>query len=67
MAEQQREGLILNDRELATVLAALRYYQSVMNFGGAPPFRVAQIASCDDTLLPLDACEVDDLCQRINA
>lgn len=54
-------------RELATVLAALRYYQSAMSMnGGMPPFRVAQIATDDDTLVPLGIAEIDALCERIN-
>lgn len=68
MAERERRvGVELTDREHATVLAALRYYQSVMRMGGGnPPYRVVQIADNDGTLVPLSAEEIDTLCEGIN-
>lgn len=49
-------------RETATVLAALRYWQST----GAPGPDLADIASVGGTVKPLGLAEIDDLCERLN-
>jgi hypothetical protein len=54
----------LNRREIATLLAALRYWQ-------ATPYRFdrglqADIATDHGTLTPLTADEIGDLCERLN-
>lgn len=56
----------MNERELATVLAALRVYQEALGMnGGEPPAYVEPIA-CDGGLLPLSVDEIDELCERLN-
>lgn len=54
---------IETDRELATVLAALRYWQreGLMSAG-----HEVDIASGGGTLAPLTAGEIDTLCERLN-
>ncbi len=52
----------LNNREVATVLAALRHWQRVTN----PRLELEEIASDGGTLEPLSVEEIDDLCERIN-
>jgi hypothetical protein len=52
----------LTDRELATVLAALRYWQRELDECGPPP--IAE--PFDDAITPLTADEIDDLCERLN-
>ncbi len=55
----------MNTRELATVLAALRYYQQGLNMnGGHPPVDVFDIA--DVGIGPLTDEDIDDLCERLN-
>jgi hypothetical protein len=53
----------LTDRELATVLAALRFWQDEMgphpHAGGCYPERF-------DGVEPLDARGIDDLCERLS-
>ena len=58
----------LDDRELGTVLAALRFWQRK----AVVPEAVAglpeePIATSMDTLEPLNEGEIDDLCERLNA
>jgi signal transduction histidine kinase len=53
----------LDDREHATVLAALRYWQRE---GGIMALREWDIASNDETLVPLDDKDIDALCERLN-
>lgn len=53
----------LNARELATVLAALRYWQRE---GWGSSGHEHEIASDMDTLTPLEAHEIDALCERLN-
>lgn len=54
----------LNPRELGTVLAALRYWQRM---GLASSFCPEDdIATGAGNLDPLDADEIDELCERIN-
>lgn len=58
----------LSDRELATVLAALRYHQDENLQGGGeiPDAWIRQIATDGGTLVPLDYDQVSALCERIN-
>ena len=58
--------LILNDAELATVLAALRYWQHVLPSEGLL-HRFTDIASNGGELEPLDPDDIDALCERINS
>jgi len=53
----------LTDRELATVLAALRYWQREGLFSCGHEI---DIASNGDTLEPLTARDIDALCERLN-
>lgn len=53
----------LNDRQLATVLAALRSWQNLPRTSPAHE----QIASDDGKFDPLTDDEIDDLCQNLNA
>lgn len=53
----------LTDAELATVLAALRYWQRE---GLWSEGHEHVIASNDGEVTPLDADAIDDLCERIN-
>jgi hypothetical protein len=58
----------LNSRELATILAALRFHQANNLQCGqviANPL-VGDIATDGDTLLALSHAEVEELCQRLN-
>ncbi|MCY2931089.1 MAG: hypothetical protein NTV86_16695 [Planctomycetota bacterium] len=64
--------LRINRRELATILAALRYHQDENLQGGRdgkniPDRFIRQIATDGDTLKALDFQEVDRLCRRLNA
>jgi hypothetical protein len=53
----------LTDRELATVLAALRYWQQdLLANEGEPP--ISEHFEGGNT--PLDAEEIDELCERLN-
>jgi hypothetical protein len=53
----------LTDRELATVLAALRFWQDEM---GPHPHASGCYPEHFDGIEPLDAQEIDDLCDRLN-
>lgn len=58
---------IMTKQELATVLAALRWYQD-SGFGD-PTKRtpqIHQIASDLGKVLPLGSNEIDDLCEKLN-
>ena len=70
--------LRINRRELATILAALRYHQDENLQGGRdgkggkggkniPDQFIRQIATDGGVLEPLDFREVDRLCRRLNA
>lgn len=50
-------------RELATVLAALRYWQRE---GWRSEGHEHDIATCGDTLAPLNEGEIDAMCERLN-
>lgn len=54
----------LTDRELATVLAALRLWQS--QDGGETNSELNAIASNEGQCEPLTEEEIDDLCERLN-
>jgi hypothetical protein len=54
----------LNERELATVLAALRSYQE--SGAGAQEDRFRDIASDLGRFRPLSVREIDRLCERLN-
>lgn len=66
------DELQLNDRELATVLAALRYWQeheereSRENYAVAPMESLERVATQEDRFAPLDFDEIDALCLRLN-
>lgn len=53
----------LNDRELAMILAALRYWQRCGEFAGDD---IEDIATCGGTDVELDNGEIDALCERLN-
>jgi hypothetical protein len=54
----------LTDRELATVLAALRYWQqNLANHESESPLVAEHF---DDVNTPLTVAEIDDLCERLN-
>jgi hypothetical protein len=61
--ERGTSGDIRNARELATVLAALRYWQRVGIIAG---YAEHDIATDGDTHLPLTTDEIDALCERLN-
>lgn len=54
----------LNDRERATMLAALRLWQHMR--GGPSTQEFAAIACDDGRLDPLTDGEISDLCERLN-
>jgi hypothetical protein len=57
----------ITSQELATILAALRYYQEENM--GEPDYRsdrIHAIATDDDTETSLDADGIDDLCMKLN-
>ena len=57
----------LTQRQLATVLAALRCYQECyLACAGDLPDNLASIASDCDTLEPLNIQEIDALCEYLN-
>ncbi len=60
--------LNVNNRELATILAALRYWQHKGIEGPTKPHCLAEwdIAADNGTHIPLDANEIDALCERVN-
>jgi len=55
-------GIELTDEATATILAALRYYQTTTIHGD----NIYAIASDDNTLTPLDSDEIDVLCEDLN-
>jgi len=62
-------SLRLDQRELATILAALRYRQDE-NLTSGPQISdlaIRDIATDGGTLKPLDRREIDALCQKLNA
>jgi len=69
VAEAEGSRLDLDGRELATVLAALRYYQAENLQGGADVAdeAVATVATDGGRLQPLTRDEIDALCERLNS
>lgn len=67
--QDQPKTLPISDRERATILAALRYHQAenLQDTTAIPDQAIREIATDGGRLAPLDAGEVDDLCERINA
>jgi hypothetical protein len=66
--------MTLHDRELGTILAALRYWQRALNDGGDGERRpncdydgCMDIATDSETIEPLSADEIDDLCEEVNS
>ena len=55
----------MNDRERATILAALRMWQASMD-GSDPDVDVLAIATNEGEFGLLDSGEVDQLCERVN-
>ena len=55
--------ICLSDRELATVLAALRYWQQDLAEDDDGPISSEHF---DLTITPLSVEEIDELCQRLN-
>jgi len=53
----------MTKRELATVLAALRYWQQDLEASDAPPISEEFFADCE----PLTSEEIDELCERLNS
>lgn len=52
----------MTNQELATVLAALRYWQQDLEANEAPPISEEYFADCE----PLTSEEIDELCERLN-
>src|SRR5437016_14402810 len=57
----------LSERELATVLAALREWQGLLTGSEPAEADVDDIASDGGKLRPLTADEIDAVCERLNA
>ena len=60
--------LPVDDRELATILAALRFHQAenLQGSGDMPDLAIREIATDGGRLVALNSQEVDRLCERIN-
>ncbi|MHB1892726.1 MAG: hypothetical protein ACYCTZ_04400 [Candidatus Dormibacteria bacterium] len=54
--------MVLSDRELATVLAALRYWQGECGPEDAEAADMVHFDRCT----PLTTAEIDELCERLN-
>jgi hypothetical protein len=61
-------ALDANDRQLATILAALRYHQAenLQGTSEIPDQAIREIATDSGRLMPLSSQEIDQLCERIN-
>ena len=55
-----------SDRELATVLAALRYWQRDLIDSAKQGNNLTSPEHFTDTVMPLTFDEIDDLCERLN-
>lgn len=69
MPQKTKTPTQFRDRETATILAALRYWQRRALLG--PPTALARLSEWDvatdgNTLEPLTAAEIDVLCEAIN-
>ena len=66
---KKRFVLTVDDRELATILAGLRFHQDEnLRIGsGVPDSAVKEIVADCGSLKPLDFDEVDELCERVNS
>ena len=63
----KRVHLLVNERELATILAALRFHQAEdLQAGRILDHAIRDIATDGGKFEPLDAEEVHDLCERLN-
>jgi hypothetical protein len=56
------DTMTLTDRDLATVLAALRYWQQDLSENEGPIIT----HHFDDRITPLTVEEIDDLCEQLN-
>jgi len=61
---QRTTKRIINDRERATILAALRHFQAETEAGKIAPESFDHF-NCDD-LQPLNSAGIDKLCDQIN-
>jgi hypothetical protein len=62
-----RRGFLLDEREHATVLAALRHWQrDGLEHFALPPHDIGDIATNGGTLAMLQPKEIDALCERLN-
>jgi len=69
MSHSKREfTLVVDERELATILAALRFHQdeNLRTCRGIPDQVIKDIATNCGSLKPLNPDEVSRLCERIN-
>ena len=59
---------VVDRRELATILAALRFHQdeNLQNRSGIPDKVIKDIATDEGSLKPLDFKAVNRLCEKIN-
>jgi len=62
-------GIVVDRRELATILAALRYHQAenLQGDGGIADLAIGDIATDGATLQPLNSAQIDALCQKLNS
>jgi hypothetical protein len=69
MSHLKREfALVIDERELATILAALRFHQdeNLRCSCGIPDQEIKDIASKCGSLKPLNFDEVSRLCEKVN-
>jgi len=58
--------ITLNDREHATILAALKCYEQAMTMTGSPPAEFMDIATDAGRLEPMSDESVNELAERLN-
>lgn len=51
-------------RQVATIVAALRYYQMALDHSGVP-LVVEDIATANGTIVPLNSSQLDILCAKV--
>ena len=56
----------LTDREISTILAALRYWQGAVNGMLPQPPALVELASDGGRYPSLTGAEIDELCEQIN-